>query len=82
MPSIKEGRDFMKQSGDVGYCKLTGHTGPLLRNWENDTVVSVDCGIDGHDYKTCGYADVCEMYQRGPVGYHLVSSSEKGFLEN
>ncbi len=51
----------MKQSGDVGYCKLAGHTAPLLRTWENDTIISVDCGTDGYDYKNCGYANVCEI---------------------
>ena len=72
----------MIQSGDNGYCRLVGHTAPLLRTWENDTVVSVNCGIEGHDHTNCGYADVCEMYQRGPVGYHFVPGSGKGFLEN
>lgn len=72
----------MKQSGDIGYCKLVGHTAPLLRTWEDDTVVSVECGIDGCDYKNCGYANACQMYQRGPIGYHFVPGSGKGFLEN
>lgn len=65
------------QSGDVGYCRLVGHTAPLLRTWENDTVVSVECGNNICDYKSCGYAKVCEMYQRGPVGYRFVPGSIK-----
>ena len=72
----------MNQSGDTGYCRLAGHTASLLRTWKDNTVVSVDCGLDGCDYKTCGYAKVCEMYQRGPVGYHFVPDSGKEFLEN
>lgn len=72
----------MHQSGDTGYCRLAGHTAPLLRTWENNTVVSVDCGIDGCNYQNCGYANVCEMYQRGPVGYQFVPGSGKKLLEN
>lgn len=67
----------LSESGDIGLCKAVGHTSALIRTWEDETVVSVSC-----DYKTCGYADSCEMYQRGPVGYHFVPSSGKGFLEN
>ena len=54
----------ISQSGDVGFCRALGHTGSLIRTWENCTVIDVDC-----DHKQCGYADICEMYQRMPVGY-------------
>lgn len=67
----------LTQSGDVGFCRLAGHTSALIRTWENNTAISIDC-----DFKTCGYAEVCEMYQRGPVGYRFVPDSGKKFLEN
>lgn len=60
------------ESGDVGLCRAVGHTSALIRTWDDRTVTAVDC-----NYKTCGYADICEMYQRGPVGYHSVSSTEQ-----
>jgi hypothetical protein len=67
------------QSGDTSYCKLVGHTMGLIRTWENDTIVAIDCGIDGYNHKNCGFADTCEMYQQKPIGYHL--GSNKTFVE-
>ena len=64
------------ESGDVGLCQSVGHTSAVTRTWKDGTVISVDC-----NYKTCGYADVCEMYQRDPIGYHFVPSSEQS-VEN
>lgn len=63
------------QSGDIGYCKMAGHTMGLIRTWENNIIVSVDCGIGDYTHKNCGYADVCEMYQRKPIGYRLGSDT-------
>ena len=60
------------QSGDVGLCRALGHTSSLIRTWENHTVIDVDC-----NYKKCGYADICEMYQRMPVGYRSVPSTAR-----
>ncbi|MEY8518261.1 hypothetical protein AALC25_15435 [Lachnospiraceae bacterium 29-84] len=62
----------ISESGDVGLCRAVGHTSALTRTWDGHTVTAVDC-----DYKTCGYADICEMYQREPVGYQSVPSSEE-----
>ncbi len=63
------------QSGDISYRKLVGHTMGLIRTWENDTIVAIDCGIDGYNHKNCGFADTCEMYQQKPIGYHLGSNT-------
>lgn len=60
------------ESGDVGFCREVGHTSTLVRTWNDRTVISVDC-----NYKTCGYSDTCDMYQRGPVGYHSVPLSKQ-----
>ena len=54
-------------SGDDGFCKYAGHTGTVHLTWEGDTVVKVECGFG--DYKTCGHAHECELYQRHPVGF-------------
>ena len=64
----------ISQSGDVGFCRALGRTNALIRTWENGTVTDVDC-----DHKQCRYADICEMYQRMPVGYcsALVGSKSK-----
>lgn len=61
------------ESGDVGFCEALGRTSALTRCWEDNTVVSVDCG-----HETCGYSQNCEMYQHYPVGYsHPKSSSSQ-----
>lgn len=70
------------QIGDFGYCKLLGHNFGLLRTFEDNTVVSVDCGAYGCDHELCGHADVCEVYQRAPVGYHFIFRPEKEIPEN
>lgn len=54
-------------SGDVGFCKYEGHSAAMVLTWDDDIVVYVDC-----QYKICGYANQCEMYQRHPVGFHRV----------
>lgn len=54
-------------SGDAGPCKYAGHTIGVLLTWDNHTVVDVDC-----QYKICGYANQCELYNRHPVGFHQV----------
>lgn len=54
-------------SGDTGFCQYAGHTGSVTITWDRNTVVNVECGFG--DYKTCGYADVCELYQQHPVGF-------------
>lgn len=54
-------------SGDLGFCPYLGHSTGLLLTWDGDTVVSVECA--GADHETCGYSDVCELYQRRPVGF-------------
>lgn len=54
-------------SGDIGFCKYAGHSGSVLITWDGDTVVDVQCGFG--DYKTCGYADQCDLYKRHPVGF-------------
>lgn len=57
-------------SGDVGYCKYNKQTSSMLLTWDENTVIKVDC-----DYKTCGYADQCEMYQRHPIGFQRIQLS-------
>lgn len=60
----------VSNTGDVGFCYFVDRTSSLIRTWdEHRTVISVDC-----NYKTCGYANSCEMYQRGPVGYQFIPS--------
>ena len=54
-------------SGDTGLCPYVGHSGSIILNWDDDTVVSVECGFGNH--KTCGYASKYELYQRRPVGF-------------
>lgn len=51
-------------SGDIGFCPYVGHSGSIMLNWDDDTVVSVECGFGNHE--TCGYASKCELYQRRP----------------
>ena len=54
-------------SGDTGFCPYVGHSGSIILNWDDDIVVSVECGFGNHE--TCGYANKCELYQRRPVGF-------------
>ena len=54
-------------SGDTGLCPHVGHSGSIILNWDDNTVVSVECGFGNHE--TCGYANKCELYQRRPVGF-------------
>ena len=54
----------LHNSGDVGFCYKEGHTSSMLLTWDGDVVVDIDC-----PYKTCGFANQCEMYQRHPVGF-------------
>lgn len=54
-------------SGDTGFCHYVGHSGSIILNWDDDTVVSVECGFGNHE--TCRYANKCELYQRRPVGF-------------
>ena len=53
-------------SSDLGFCRYAGHSGAINITWDRDTVVKVECGFG--DYRTCGYADICELYQRHPIG--------------
>lgn len=55
------------QSSDLGFCRYAGHSGGVNLTWDDDTVIAVEC-IFG-DYKTCGYADNCDLYQKRPVGF-------------
>lgn len=54
-------------SSDLGFCRYAGHSGAVNITWDGDTVVKVECGFG--DYKTCEYADTCELYQRHPIGF-------------
>ena len=54
----------MSSSGDVGFCRYKNQNIGLIINWNNHTVESVECKHD-----TCGYSEICELYQRHPVGY-------------
>lgn len=60
-------------SGDVGFCEHDGHTIGMLLTWDDNTVLDVDC-----QYKTCGFADRCELYQRHPVGFKKIYPLSKG----
>ena len=55
------------QSADIGFCPLSGHSGSVLLTWEGNTVVAAECSFG--DYKTCRFAEKCELYQRRPVGF-------------
>lgn len=58
-------------NGDIGFCEYEGHTIGILVEWEDDTVISVDC-----PYKTCGYSGSCKLYNRRPIGYvHKIVAS-------
>lgn len=59
-------------SGDVGFCHKVGHTSSMLLTWDDNVVIDIDC-----PYKTCGFADQCEMYQRHPIGYVTTYPSSK-----
>lgn len=54
-------------SGDVGFCPYIGHSCGIILNWDDNTVVSVECSCGDHE--TCGHANECELYQRRPVGF-------------
>lgn len=54
-------------SGDTGFCPYVGHLSSIILNWDDETVISVECSSGNH--KTCGYACECELYQRRPVGF-------------
>lgn len=54
-------------SGDLGFCRLVGHSGTVTLTWEGNTVVNVECGFG--DPKTCEYSSTCELYNRRPVGF-------------
>ncbi len=55
----------MPSSGNIGFCKLVGHTSSIIIEWDDsNTVIGVDC-----DHEHCGYATSCELYQRCPVGF-------------
>ena len=56
------------QSGDFGFCPHVGHSGAAVITWEGNTVVGFECAF-GNNYRTCGFADVCPLYQRHPIGY-------------
>lgn len=65
----------MHNSGDIGFCPYAGHTGSIVLTWDNNTVVSVECGCG--DHKTCGFSAKCELYQRRPVGFVQTYPSKK-----
>ena len=69
MPSQMKGDIALStyQSADIGFCPLVGYSGSVLLTWNDNSVVSVECSFG--DYKTCRFADKCELYQRRPVGF-------------
>jgi len=56
-------------TSDVGFCERAGHTGSVEISWDGDTVVGVKCGFNFGDYRTCKFADSCDLYMRHPVGF-------------
>ena len=67
---MNDSRKTSHQSGDMGFCQLSGKSKGIVRYWEDDKVVSVDCG-----HETCGYSQCCDLYQRFPVGYSQTKPS-------
>lgn len=55
-------------SGDIGPCLRAGHTGGIELTWEGNTVIDVKCCSFG-SYRTCEYINICELYNRRPVGF-------------
>lgn len=64
-------------TSNIGFCPYLGHTNSVIQTWDGDTVVSVECAGPGADHKTCGYADVCKLYQQRPVGFKSHVSNEE-----
>lgn len=58
-------------SSNIGFCPYLGHTSAVIQTWDGDAVVSVECAGPGADHNTCGYAQVCDLYQHRPVGFKL-----------
>ena len=54
----------MPSSGDIGFCRHKKQSIGLIINWNDRTVESVEC-----EHDTCGYSQICELYQKHPVGY-------------
>ena len=54
-------------SGDVGYCEKLGKPIGIVISCNDNTVIDLDC-----DHKTCGYTQICKLYQRHPVGFRQV----------
>jgi hypothetical protein len=54
----------MSSSGDVGFCRHKNKMIGLIINWNGHTVESVEC-----EHDTCGFAQICKLYQRHPVGH-------------
>ena len=65
---------MVEKSGALGFCQYAGHSGAVEITWNGDTVAEVDCSFG--NYKVCGFADVCELYQRHPVGSTRVFSND------
>lgn len=75
MSDVKKIQDMGKTfSGDAGYCHYTKAGRGIEIEWNGATVVSVRC-----EHEICGYADVCKVYKRHPVGF--VQSSPNDFTQ-
>lgn len=65
----------LPNSADIGFCPYVGHTSSVILTWQQDKVIAVECACGDHE--TCGFSDVCELYQRRPVGFtHTPSVKE------
>ena len=65
MSDVKTVHDLEKHSsGDCGYCHYKKVGRGVEIEWLGAKVVAVEC-----EHEICGYADVCEIYKRHPVGF-------------
>lgn len=51
-------------SGNVGYCEQDKKSRGILITWAGREVIAVDC-----EHKTCGYGQICKLYNQYPIGY-------------